>query len=109
MGEMSRNANGDPYAAAPFGFFPLYPALVAAVADLPGVSTAAAGFFVSAVAGVPHAKPRFMLVGAFVLLIPVAVGLVRRRTSTQLAALALFVLGGAWFSAHALAVWEHAI
>ncbi|NIJ14515.1 hypothetical protein FHU38_004916 [Saccharomonospora amisosensis] len=242
VGEASLDADGQPYSSAPYGFFPLYPGLVSAVADVPGLSTATAGLIVSSVAGlagvpaimriaahvdprprvglllvvlaagapmaitlsmvytealwvaviartgqtwqevewvgwhfrwdfgaealewitrgllddspvmvtvgvcvvlgamslaalgavrrlpwplvaygagivvlmlgssgIPHAKPRFILVGAFVLLIPVAVGLARRRTSTQLAALTLFVLGCAWYSAHALAVWRYAI
>ena len=59
--------------------------------------------------GLPFAKPRFLFVGLVVLLLPVAVGLARRRTSTLVAVLAGYVLAGSWFSAYALTVWPYAI
>ncbi|MFF5988112.1 hypothetical protein [Prauserella flavalba] len=59
--------------------------------------------------GIPFAKPRFLLVGAIILLIPVATGLAGRRTSATLAVASVWVLGGAWFSAYSLTVWGHAI
>ncbi|PXY25129.1 hypothetical protein BAY59_24185 [Prauserella coralliicola] len=59
--------------------------------------------------GLPFAKPRFLLVGAIILLIPIAFGLANRRTSTAIATTAVWVLAGAWFSAYSLTVWGHAI
>ncbi|MEY7971077.1 hypothetical protein AB8O38_03660 [Saccharomonospora xinjiangensis] len=59
--------------------------------------------------GLPFAKPRFVFVGLFVLLLPVAIGLVNRRASTLVAVLAGYVLIGTWLSAYSLTVWPHAI
>ncbi|MBB4688630.1 hypothetical protein [Amycolatopsis jiangsuensis] len=51
---------------------------------------------------------RFLL-PAFVLLIPIALGLAKRRKSTAAAVLAAYALAGARFSAYSLTVWKHAI
>jgi hypothetical protein len=59
-------------------------------------------------AGLPFAKIRFLL-PAFVLLIPIALGLGRRRTATTVAVLAGYVLACGWFSAYSLVIWQHAI
>lgn len=59
-------------------------------------------------AGIPATKPRF-LVPAFVLLLPVALGLARRRPATIAAVVAVWVLAGAWASAYALTAWKYAI
>jgi hypothetical protein len=59
-------------------------------------------------AGLMNSKAR-LLIPAFTLLIPVAVGLARRRPSTALLVLAAAALASGWFGAHALLVWEYAI
>lgn len=59
-------------------------------------------------AGIPATKPRF-LVPAFVLLLPLALGLARRRPATLGAVVAAWVLGGAWVSAYGLTAWHYAI
>jgi hypothetical protein len=59
-------------------------------------------------AGLPFAKSRFLL-PAFVLLLPIAVGLAKRRPVTAVAAVVVFVLAGSWFSAYSLTVWHYAI
>lgn len=59
--------------------------------------------------GLPFIKPRILLVAAPVLLLPVAVGLAKRHTSTLVAVLGGYVLAGAWLSGYALTVWPHAI
>jgi hypothetical protein len=79
------------------GFFPGYPALVAAVGVLTGGSVVVAGPLVPAAArvaaayglmwsthGLMNAKLRLLL-PAFVLLLPVASGLAKRRTDTAAA------------------------
>ncbi|KZB86525.1 hypothetical protein AVL48_26135 [Amycolatopsis regifaucium] len=58
--------------------------------------------------GLPDAKIRFIL-PAFPVLIPIAVGLSKRRTGTAVAAVVAWVVLGAWFSAHALTAWRYAI
>lgn len=59
--------------------------------------------------GLPAVKPRFLLVGAMVLLVPVATRLARHRTWVTTVTLGLYVLGGTWLSAYALVVWPYAI
>lgn len=59
-------------------------------------------------AGIPATKPRF-LVPAFVLLLPVALGLARRQSGTTIAVCAAWVLAGSWVSAYSLTVWKYAI
>lgn len=58
--------------------------------------------------GVMTSKPRLLL-PAFVLLLPVAVGMAKRRTSTQLAVGVAVVLVSAWFGAYTLTVYPFAI
>jgi hypothetical protein len=58
--------------------------------------------------GLMNAKLR-LLVPAFVLLVPVALGLAHRRTGTAVAVLAAAALGSAWFGGYALAVWSYGI
>ncbi|EMD22938.1 hypothetical protein [Amycolatopsis azurea] len=59
-------------------------------------------------AGFPQMRGRFLL-PAFVLLLPVAVGLAKRRPSTAVAVAAAFVLFGCWYSAYSLTAWQHGI
>ncbi|MEV6909219.1 hypothetical protein [Amycolatopsis sp. NPDC051071] len=58
--------------------------------------------------GLPDAKLRFIL-PAFPVLVPIAIGLAKRRTVTAVVAAAAWVVLGAWFSAHALTAWQYAI
>lgn len=58
--------------------------------------------------GLMNSKAR-MLLPAFTLLIPVAVGLAKRRTPTVVAVLGGITLATAWFGAYALTVWTYAI
>jgi hypothetical protein len=58
--------------------------------------------------GLFYAKLR-LLVPAFVLLLPVALGLARRRTSTAVAVVAAATLASAWFGGYALTIWRYAI
>lgn len=58
--------------------------------------------------GLPDAKIRFIL-PAFPVLVPIAIGLSKRRTVTAVAAALAWVVLGAWFSAHALTAWRYAI
>lgn len=58
--------------------------------------------------GVTYSKMR-LLVPAFTLLLPVAVGLARRRTSTVLAVLAATAVTSGWFGGYALTAWRYAI
>ncbi len=58
--------------------------------------------------GLPDAKMRFIL-PAFPVLIPIAIGLAKRRTGTAVAVAVAWVVLGAWFSAHALTAWRYAI
>ncbi|MGI9000906.1 MAG: hypothetical protein ACR2GH_04495 [Pseudonocardia sp.] len=50
-----------------------------------------------------------LLVPAFVLLLPVALGLARRRTGTAVAVVAGAALASAWFGGYALTIWPYAI
>ncbi|ONF62312.1 hypothetical protein AVR91_0238780 [Amycolatopsis keratiniphila subsp. keratiniphila] len=59
-------------------------------------------------AGFPQMRGRFLL-PAFVLLLPIAVGLAKRRPSTAVAVAGAFVLFGCWYSAYSLTAWKHGI
>ncbi|MDT8912544.1 hypothetical protein [Amycolatopsis sp. PS_44_ISF1] len=59
-------------------------------------------------AGLPTAKPRFLIPG-FILLFPIARGLAARRPGTAVAAAAAFVLLGGWISAYSLTGWRYVI
>lgn len=59
-------------------------------------------------AGLMNIKARLLL-PAFVLLVPVAIGLARRRASTAFAVLGAVVTASSWFGAYSLTVWPHAI
>lgn len=59
-------------------------------------------------AGFPQMRGRFLL-PAFVLLLPIAIGLAKRHTSTAIAAAAAFVLFGCWYSAFSLTAWRYGI
>ncbi len=59
-------------------------------------------------AGLMYSKVRLLL-PAFPLLLPPALGLAGRRTTTAVACTALFVCFGSWFSAYALTAWHYAI
>ncbi|HEX3787530.1 MAG TPA: hypothetical protein VHW44_06695 [Pseudonocardiaceae bacterium] len=58
--------------------------------------------------GLMNSKARLLL-PAFTLLVPVAVGLAKRRRGTVLAVLAGVVLASAWFGAYAVTGWQYAI
>jgi hypothetical protein len=58
--------------------------------------------------GLMASKARLLL-PAFVLLIPIAVGLAKRRTSTAVITLGCLALVTAWFGAYSLTVWSWAI
>ncbi|MGW1678584.1 hypothetical protein [Saccharopolyspora sp. NPDC002376] len=58
--------------------------------------------------GLMYSKVRLML-PAFPLLIPVAIGLSRRRTSTAVTTAILIVFFGSWFGAYSLTAWQYAI
>ncbi|TDQ04840.1 hypothetical protein [Labedaea rhizosphaerae] len=58
--------------------------------------------------GLFNSKARLM-VPAFVLLLPLAIGLVRRRPATLWLTLAGFVLAGCWFGAYSITGWHYAI
>ncbi|WP_246631707.1 hypothetical protein [Pseudonocardia nigra] len=58
--------------------------------------------------GLMNAKPR-LLVPAFVLLLPVALGLARRRTGTAVVVTAGAALASAWFGGYALTIWPYGI
>jgi hypothetical protein len=58
--------------------------------------------------GLMNAKLR-LLVPAFVLLLPVALGLSRRRTGTAVAVVVAAALGSAWFGGYALTIWQYGI
>ena len=58
--------------------------------------------------GLMNAKLR-LLVPAFVLLVPVAVGLAGRRTSTAVSVLVGLALASAWYGGYALTIWPYAI
>ncbi|MER7076550.1 glycosyltransferase family 39 protein [Saccharopolyspora kobensis] len=58
--------------------------------------------------GLMYSKVRLML-PAFPLLIPVAIGLARRRTTTAVTTAVLLVFFGSWFGAYSLTAWQYAI
>jgi hypothetical protein len=58
--------------------------------------------------GLMNTKIR-LLIPVFVLLLPVALGLARRRTGTTVAVLVATALVSAWFGGHALTVWRYGI
>jgi hypothetical protein len=58
--------------------------------------------------GVTYSKMR-LLVPAFTLLLPIAVGLARRRTGTVLAVLVATASLSGWFGGYALTAWPYAI
>ncbi|GAB2741048.1 glycosyltransferase family 39 protein [Salinifilum aidingensis] len=58
--------------------------------------------------GLMYSKVRLML-PAFPLLIPVAIGLAHRRRTTAAATIAFVVLFGSWFGAYSLTAWSYAI
>ncbi|TVT60546.1 hypothetical protein FNH05_04255 [Amycolatopsis rhizosphaerae] len=55
-----------------------------------------------------HAKPRLLL-PAFTLLIPAAIGLAKRRRGTVVLILTAATAVSAWYGAYALTVWKYAI
>lgn len=59
--------------------------------------------------GLMHSKPRLLLPCAITLLIPPALGLAKRRTSTVVLLLIGFALAGGWFGAYTLTVWKYAV
>ena len=61
-----------------------------------------------ATAGLMNAKLR-LLVPAFVLLVPIATGLARRRAGTAVAVVAAAALASAWFGGYALTIWRYGI
>jgi hypothetical protein len=58
--------------------------------------------------GLMNAKVRLLL-PAFVLLLPVAIGLARRRPATAVAVITAAVLASAWFGGYALTIWRYGI
>lgn len=58
--------------------------------------------------GLMNAKLR-LLIPAFTLLIPVAVGLAKRRTATAVAGVLAAAIGSAWFGGYALTIWHYGI
>jgi hypothetical protein len=58
--------------------------------------------------GLMNAKLRLLL-PAFVLLLPIALGLAKRRPSTAVAAVAAAALASAWFGGYALTIWPYGI
>lgn len=58
--------------------------------------------------GLMNAKLR-LLVPAFVLLVPVAVGLAKRSTATVVSVLTALALASAWYGGYALTIWQYAI
>jgi hypothetical protein len=55
-----------------------------------------------------HSRVR-LLMPAFPLLLPVALGLARRRTSTVVAVVVAAALASAWFGGYTLTIWRYAI
>lgn len=58
--------------------------------------------------GLMNAKLR-LLIPAFTLLIPVAVGLAKRHTGTAIAGVVTVALTSAWFGGYALTIWHYGI
>ena len=58
--------------------------------------------------GPAHSKLR-LVVPAFTLLLPVAIGLARRRTGTAVAVVVAAALASAWFGGYALTIWHYGI
>ncbi|HEY0815912.1 MAG TPA: hypothetical protein VGE11_21770 [Pseudonocardia sp.] len=58
--------------------------------------------------GLAHAKLRLLL-PAFTLLLPVAIGLARRHTATAVAVVLAAALASAWFGGYALTIWHYGI
>jgi hypothetical protein len=58
--------------------------------------------------GQVHSRVR-LLIPAFPLLLPVALGLARRRTTTAVAVVVAAALASAWFGGYALTIWRYAI
>ncbi|MGH4013866.1 MAG: hypothetical protein ACRDSL_08030 [Pseudonocardiaceae bacterium] len=58
--------------------------------------------------GLMNSKARLLL-PAFVLLVPVAIGLASRRTATAVLTLVALTAFGAWFGSYALTLWPYAI
>lgn len=58
--------------------------------------------------GLMSAKPRLLL-PAFVLLLPPALGLAKRRRTTAAAVLVAVALASAWWGGYALTIWRYAI
>jgi hypothetical protein len=58
--------------------------------------------------GLMNSKARLLL-PAFTLLVPVALALTRRRTSTMLAVLVAVAVFSAWFGAYSITAWPYAI
>ena len=58
--------------------------------------------------GLMYSKVRLML-PAFPLLIPVAIGLAHRRTTTAVCTTVLLVCFGSWFGAYSLTAWSYAM
>lgn len=55
-----------------------------------------------------HSRVR-LLMPAFPLLLPIALGLARRTTTTAVAVVVAAVLASAWFGGYALTIWRYAI
>ncbi|MBM7771349.1 uncharacterized membrane protein (DUF485 family) [Actinokineospora baliensis] len=58
--------------------------------------------------GLMNSKVRLM-VPAIALLVPIALALAKRRTSTMVLSVAAFVVTGSWFGAYAVTAWGYAI
>ncbi|MBA8827414.1 hypothetical protein FHX42_004810 [Saccharopolyspora lacisalsi] len=58
--------------------------------------------------GLMYSKVRLLL-PAFPLLLPVAIGLARRRTATAVSTTVLLVAFGSWFGAYSLTAWQYAM
>ncbi|GAB2660046.1 glycosyltransferase family 39 protein [Gordonia jinhuaensis] len=58
--------------------------------------------------GLMMSRPRLLL-PAFVLLIPIAIGIARLKVSTQICILVAVIAVSSWFGAHMLTVYPHAI
>ncbi|ODU02243.1 MAG: hypothetical protein ABS81_18140 [Pseudonocardia sp. SCN 72-86] len=58
--------------------------------------------------GVMASRPR-LLVPAFVLLLPIALGLAKRRPATAVSVVVVAALASAWFGAYSLTIWKYAL